>query len=133
MSQWVRHLIIWIVAALLPLQAYAAAAMISCGPMHAQVAMQSHGHDGHENVHHGHQALPSDPVDSDESITPLPDLFKFKCSACAACCTGALAFSTLAPLSAVMRVPPDVIPFSDSSDEGIVPDTLERPPRTSLA
>lgn len=124
MSRFVRHLLVWIVAALLPLQGYAAAAMISCGPMHAQAAGQSHhhaDHEGHEGHHQEHEGKAS------------PELFKFKCSACAACCTGTLGPSYLAPFPGVMPAHPVAIPFSGWMHDGIVLDALERPPRTFLA
>jgi hypothetical protein len=134
---FVRRLIILIVAALLPLQGYAAAAMISCGPMHARVMTQLHdeaAHDGHAAHPQGHhEATGEQQGDSERGAPQLPDILKFKCSACAACCTAGLGPAYLATFTSVMRTAALVNPFSDSLDNGIVPNALERPPRTTPA
>ena len=134
MSRSVRILLAWIVAALLPLQGYAAAAMILCGPMHAhQAAMASHHAD-----HTGHQHGDDDSAGQSASgsgghVPALPDLLKLKCSACAACCTGAAAPSPALPAVTPTKSDAVISLFFDGSYHSIVLPGLERPPRAALA
>jgi hypothetical protein len=138
MSRLVRFLLVWVLVALLPLQGYAAAAMISCGPMHAEQAAKaqefhhSHGaqHSGHQHQHH--ESAGTSAADSGDSSPTLPDLLKFKCSACAACCTGSAAPSPSMPFVSPTKAHAIVSLFFDWSDHSIVPPGLERPPRTAL-
>jgi hypothetical protein len=133
MSRRVRILLIWILAAALPLQGYAAAAMISCGPMHARIAASTHddhGQAGHHGTHDHHPAAEGSSHSNEPSPGPAK-LFQFKCSACAACCTASAAPSPTVPLMAVVAARVVTSPFFEPSDHGIVPAGLERPPRTS--
>ncbi|MEP7069822.1 MAG: hypothetical protein ABI789_11295 [Usitatibacter sp.] len=134
MSRSIRILLAWALAALLPLQGYAAAAMISCGPMHAhQAAMASH-HADHAGHHHGDDESAGEPASGSGGDVPaLPDRFKFKCSACAACCTGAAAPSPALPAVTATKSQPVTALFFDWSDRSIVHPGLERPPRAALA
>lgn len=133
MSRLVRFLLIWVLVALLPLQGYAAAAMISCGPMHAEQAakgQESHYHAGHQHARDD-SAGRSD-AGFDASPPTLSDLLKFKCSACAACCTGAAALSPSIPFVSLTKSHAITSLFFDWSDHSVVPPGLERPPRTAL-
>ena len=134
MSRFIRTLLAWSLAALLPLQGYAAAAMISCGPMHAhQAAMASH-HADHAGHHHGDDDSAGQPaIGSGGDALALPDLLKFKCSACAACCTGAAAPSPALPAVTATKSHAVISLFFDWSDHSIVLPALERPPRAALA
>ena len=135
-----RKVLIWIVAALLPLQGYAAAAMISCGPMHARMlagASSEHGHAQavHDHATHGH-ADHGDAAamsDSQEGEPGLADVTDFKCSACASCCTAPAAPSSAPMLVRAAPAHSVAIPFFPTSEDTIVPDGLERPPRQYLA
>ena len=131
-----RILLAGVLVALLPLQGYAAAAMISCGPMHAhQVAEAESSHRaGHTGHPHGSSEsagkLESEPGGTSPA---LPDLLKLKCSACAACCTGAAAPSPAIPSVTAIKSHAVVSLFFDWSDHSIVLPGLERPPRAALA
>ena len=130
MHRILRALTIWIIALALPLQGYAAAAMIACGPMHSQMASasnQSASHDHHDAVGHAHHGKGH----ADEP-SGFAKFLKFKCSACASCCTASAAPSPVVPFLGVMQAHAESIPFFGSSEDTIVPDGLERPPRTSL-
>jgi hypothetical protein len=126
MHRFFRTLTIWIVALALPLQGYAAAAMISCGPMHAEMASD------HHSGAHDHHSMDADSNHHDEKSSSLAQFLKFKCSACASCCTASAAPSSAVPGLCVMQAHPEAIPFFGSFEHSIVPDGLERPPRTSL-
>ncbi len=134
MSRSIRILLAWALVALLPLQGYAAAAMISCGPMHArQSAMASH-HAEHAGHHHGgDESTGQQGSGSGETAPALPDLLKLKCSACAACCTGAAAPSPALASVTATKSHAVISIFFDWSDRSIVLPGLERPPRAVLA
>ena len=130
-----RRLLAWMIIALLPVQGYAAASMISCGPMHAEMAAAgghssgaaSHDHDAH---HHGGADSPR-VGDGDEPS--FGTLGKFKCSACASCCTAPAVPSSSGLSFAISEVHAELIPFHPASEDWFVPDGLERPPRPFLA
>jgi hypothetical protein len=107
MNRFMRALTIWIVALALPLQGHAAAAMIACGPMHSPMASAV----DHSVPHHDHAA----PGHSDQS-----------------CCSASAAPSPAMPFVGVMQARAGAIPFFGSSEVTVIPDGLERPPRTSL-
>ena len=137
-----RKVLIWIVVALLPVQGYAAAAMISCGPMHARMlagvsqdsahgqVQAAHDHATHDHATHGHAAAVPD---TQEDAPDLADVTNFKCSACASCCTAPAAPSSSLMLVRVTPAHSEAIPFFPTSEDTIVPDGLERPPRQYLA
>ena len=130
-----RRVLTWVIIALLPVQGYAAASMIACGPMHAEMAAAaSHatGADGHDHAAHGHEHAGVSQDGGDEQPS-FGTLGKFKCSACASCCT-APAVPASSDLSfAVPQVHAELIPFYPASEDSFVPDGLERPPRPLLA
>lgn len=77
-----RMFLAWILLAALPLQGYAAAAMLYCGPAAAAVmAAESHaaGHGAHS--HAAHES--NDSNDSHDEAAPLDAVHA--CSVCAAC------------------------------------------------
>ena len=135
-----RKVLIWIVVALLPLQGYAAAAMISCGPMHARMSLMvasdaahdghaAHGHSNEHHAAHGHAGAESGPGEE-----PAPrDVTNFKCSACASCCTAPAVSTSAVTLVGTLRAHGEAIPFLPTSEDSIVPDGLLRPPRQYLA
>jgi hypothetical protein len=133
MQRFVRTLMIWMVALALPLQGYAAAAMVTCGPMHSRMASASEDHHDHDSSAHGHHSTDAGVNPAGEEPSSLARFLKFKCSACASCCTAAAAPSPVLPLPVVMQLHAEAIPFSGSFEHSVVSDALERPPRTPLA
>jgi hypothetical protein len=139
MSRFTRILSTWILVALLPLHGYAAAAMISCGPMHAQQAgsaeafHHSHASNAAGVSHTHHESAGTVAGGSGHDSPALPDLLKFKCSACAACCTGAAAPSPSMPSMAAIKSRAVTSLFFDWSDHSIVLPGLDRPPSAPLA
>jgi hypothetical protein len=136
MSRLARTTLIWLIALALPVQGFAAAAMISCGPMHGGMAAavpESHaGHEASEHAHHHGDGISA----AQDPAEPQSDFAKFielKCSACASCCTAPAAPSPVMPFSGLVPAHAVAIPFFGSSESTTVPDRLERPPRTFLA
>lgn len=136
----------WLLLLALPLQGFAAATMVNCGPNHhrmweasAAAQVPSHGHAGHGDPHHAmgtaeveHTTASSAPASEGSSAAhDLGTLSKFKCSACAACCMGAalptatLTFASVAPAT----VPTFFVPVSHV---GFFTDGPDRPPRLFL-
>ncbi len=119
----------------IPLQGFAAASMIFCGPHHdslAQRADADHPDHGADHAQHHHDPAPA--TDADETgIAGLLKFFSVKCSACASCCS--LAAMPIASIPALTFLPSMsvAVPFFGSSYAGIVPDGLERPPSLYLA
>ena len=134
-----RAALAWLLLFSLPLQGYAAATMLSCGPNHHQMwaaaAMASdpqHEHHDAPTTADDHQAATSVDVGGDNaSVHHLNKLSKFKCSACAACCVGAaLPTSPLEFLSFPPAVARDCsVP---AAHVGFFTDGPDRPPRLPL-
>jgi hypothetical protein len=120
----IRIVMMCLLAVAVPMQGYAAAAMLHCAPAHKHEHKHQHptaGHEAHE-AHERHAQASGDVHDASD----------IKCSACASCCTGApLPAAALPPLSSpaaheLAAAPtPLIAPFLTGG--------LERPPRPSLA
>lgn len=133
----------WLLLLALPLQGFAAAAMINCGPNHHRMAsavmsesLATHEHAGAVQHHHSMEAVGDhhDGVSNGSdapSVHHLDKLMKFKCSACAACCMGAAMPTAAVTLKAF---PPAMAPDSivPTTHVGFVTDGPDRPPRISL-
>lgn len=135
----IRTLTLWLLLAALPVQSWAIATMMNCGPTHHRMTSQAadaapvdhHAHD-HASSHHGDAVADLSDDDRADSDLPPLSLGKFKCSACATCCLGmALPMSGLSLEAGVA---------SDTVSPGIAQRQvvfltagLERPPRTFLA
>jgi hypothetical protein len=148
MAEVRRWLLIWLMAVLLPLQGWAAAAGLPCAPgQHAPPLQESPPGEraGHEHAHlqvqrsatqqgagHEHHGTVNASAAADSAVSAGAESAAHDgahtCSACAACCPGA------APPSAVVTVP--LLPSANAvpalSDPGVanaVVGGLERPPR----
>ena len=139
-----RSAVMWLLLLALPLQGYAAATMLNCGPNHHRIMAaaiaepdEAHEHTAAGQHHHdtgmadGQHEVTS--VDGNGDTPPLPHLdklVKFKCNACAVCCTGA-ALPTA--IFAFEPFPPAMAPesFVPTSHAGFVTDGPDRPPRLS--
>ena len=141
MNRALKTLLVWLLMAILPLQAFAASVGMSCAPNHretgallepAKPARHDMGADMH--AHHGDHAAAGD-VASD---THTPDAQAehqghSSCSACSALCIGAVA-----PPSAFLSIPTfdgsDAFRASPSAIvSGFIPDGPQRPPRRHRA
>jgi hypothetical protein len=140
-----RSAVMWLLLLALPLQGFAAATMLNCGPNHhqmwkASVATQAvaHEHSGHGDHHHpmgsadlDATSASSEPGDDGSPVQHLGKLTKFKCSACAACCMGAaLPATALTFQSPPPAEPPDFSVLA--SHVGFLTDGPDRPPRHPL-
>lgn len=155
MPRAARVLLIWLVAALVPLKGLAAATLLGCGPGHAagwteRGAVDMHaGHAGaaDQTAHaHGH-AVAQDAQGAADVQEPaagagdaaakkgnssLPHGLAIKCSSCAPCCAAAAPAPRTLEVSAVAPVT-DLVVFRVGRYVGIVPDVPHRPPRPILA
>jgi hypothetical protein len=126
---------LWLMAVALPLQGVAVATMLSCGPGHHRMAAAQtaapvmHDHSAHDHGTVANDAKPSAAAaDDGPAAEQLHSLAKFKCSACAACCS-----ATALPSSAIGFDPPrleavfDALPLASSAT--FQTGGLERPPR----
>ncbi len=145
MISGLRTAFVWLVLFALPLQGYAAATLLHCGPGHhravaAAMAAPSGAHehamhsDDHAAGHAGADGATASAAVGDDgaSLDHLDKLSKAKCSACASCCVGAaLPTATLefAPVAGAV-VP---TPFVPASRVGFYTDSPDRPPRLNLA
>lgn len=144
----------WVVAVALPVQGFAAAAMLSCGPGHgrtagavevapAHVSHGAHPTAGPEAMARAtaHDATSSEATSSEATApdTSNPDVSAhlaaagaFKCSACAACCV-----TTALPASPVvvtaLRQAAEAIPERLQPSGDFVVERLEHPPRGVFA
>lgn len=134
----------WLLLLALPLQGFAAATMLNCGPNHhrmmaAAIAEPAEAHEHTASGQHHHEVGRADgqhdvaSVDASSDARSLPHLdklVKFKCNACAVCCMGAamptaiFAFEPFAPA----MTPESFVP---TSQIGFVTDGPDRPPRLS--
>lgn len=144
-------MLMWLLLAALPMQSWAVATMLNCGPSHHRMTLHPadataeahHGrssHEEHDQAEHDHGPLHHDVATNDGNThQPQPDnnadplsMGTFKCSACATCCLGmalpspVLAFEAKASSDTVeLGVPQGHVVFLTAG--------LERPPRTFLA
>lgn len=119
-SRTLRIVVTWLLALALPLQGWAAASMLGCGPGHEPPAVQvMEGHGQHADHAHHHD-------DSDAAASTT------SCSACAACCVG---FALRAQAPQVAEPPAGqaapVLPATTAVS--FVTGGPERPPRAAFA
>lgn len=105
----------------MPLQAFASAAMLGCAFSHPAHVMQ-HAFDTQAMT--GESAASCHESKSDEKVPPSHD-----CTHCAACY---LASALLVPTLDIAPIVPaahSIAPFTDDAFTGFIPDSPERPPR----
>ena len=137
MNRTFKTLLLWLLIAALPLQGLAAAIQTSCGPAHhaseISVDANAHHHDGGailnlDDAVAAHHSMPDLSSTSDHPSTPHKHQASI-CSACAACCVGAIAF-TSGTLFAPTYTSSELVLVSPSPlVSGFIPTGLERPPK----
>lgn len=146
MKSQFRTALMWLLLLALPLQGFAAATMLNCGPNHHRMLSATPvkapsvadvdakvGHHGHVMGMAGdHHDMVADAGSNDmPSVHHLDKLTKFKCIACAACCLGAalptapLVFTSFPPAMTTAAFVSN--PHADFLSGG-----LDRPPRLPL-
>ena len=142
----------------IPIQGFAASAMLICAPSHHAVVATTvgqqtalhHHTNGTEQVqrlqdnkkpgsHHGQEAgksLANSPFDdaADKQVTPLKigKLAGGDCSACATCCTGSVVVS-IQSMNHVAMTGSVLIPIGSESYVSYIPEGFDPPPRFILA
>lgn len=136
-----RSWLVWLVVAAMPLQGLAAAVMpLAAGAAHAgPVASALAGH-GSATAGHGHRHEQGSSVGADHGVDAVQSGACGNCAdaavahgplkCCGATCAMALAMTAALPLGNQAR-PPAPPSAQASLHPGVVPDGLDRPPRTS--
>lgn len=147
MSLRFRLCLTWLLLLALPLQGFAAVAMVHCGPVHERMLAEvtaGFAEKGQDEVGHGHHhqhaagvagehpdAGAPGPATDLPSADHLDEIAKFKCSACASCCTGTALPTAVLPM---VFVAPSLTtgPCILTVHVDFVLDGLDRPPRNLL-
>lgn len=120
----IRVALMWVLLAALPLQGFAAASMLGCGPNHHRASVTAPTEaaaPGSDAVHHHTASGDHDHADKAGS----------KCSVCAACCVGAAL--PAAALVFAAAAPPEVpTTLLWMGAVGFLTDGPDRPPRSLL-
>lgn len=146
MRALVRIVLAWVVAMALPVQGFAAAAMLSCGPGHARMAEAVDAGHSHEFRHGAHPRLDAHAVAGVHSLAEVavpdkasPDASAasaasgaFTCSACAACCV-ASALPASPRVVVALRSVSEPIPEQRQPGGDFVVERLEHPPKALIA
>jgi hypothetical protein len=132
MNRVLKTLLIWILMAVLPLNAGAAAVGISCTHGHQQTMQVALSHTVHE--HDGARHAPGLGADgmqahTDASTVDQPDSPHAACSACSAFCMGAAAPPPVAASLPSLSGAEDVFVPAAPRVSGFIPEGLRRPPR----
>lgn len=134
MTRVLRTILTCLLLVAVPLQGYAASAMLFCGVAHGRtdtvvVDHATHGHAGHSHDADGHHDVDAASADGNDAY---PTGYAHGgCSVCASCCSAAaLPAATIAAAFA----PPHASPSLPTEHAGPdrAPARLERPPRTAL-
>lgn len=151
-----RILFVWLLMLAIPLQGFAATAMIFCTPSHhsttnvvvgkvASATLEATEHAAHHHANGAHSSHHEDKSsayassnNSDDTTIKTNTPLKIekhgdsKCSACAACCaSSAIVCSTL--VNPVATTGSEPIPFTLESFFSYVPEGSDPPPRPILA
>lgn len=137
MNRTLTTFLVWLMMAVLPLHAVAAAANMSCVPPvepAQSVAMAGHASNlasDETHAHHGGHAAAKASTDASDEAHPAKasKSVHSSCSACSAFCAGAVAPPSFSlPLPAANGSEPVLVARADIV-AGFIPDGLQRPPR----
>jgi len=148
MSKFWRIAFAWMLALALPVQGYAAHAMMFCGPAHHGTA-QVHDHVSHDHGDAGqtshdrahNTAGAHADVEADANPSADGGLVKVKssktagagkCSVCSSCCSAAAITTSIIQIEAVPQHE-TVVATTATAHDLVLIGGLERPPRLSLA
>jgi len=140
----IRIAVMWLLAAAIPVQGFAAVTVHRCGANHHQraAAASAFVHAGpvaHQHTsHHPADATASDAQEGDDSAQAVKakdgvqQSSKGSCSLCASCCTAAALPATIVPIDAPVFVE-SLSAAAVGSIAIFLTDSPERPPRLILA
>jgi hypothetical protein len=137
MKRLLRTALTWLLFVTVPVQGYAASAMLFCGAAHEPVGVSvvdhaAHGHAVHAHDGAHHETAATAAGGHETSSFDLTDLVHGACSVCASCCSGAaLPAATIDPSVVQQQLTPS-LPIENAAPDR-APARLERPPRTTLA
>lgn len=146
MWQVLKAVLVWLMVLAIPTQGIAASTMLHCGPNHMQQSRAAteldharHGHAHQGDAHHdqadGIAAAPGVTTDAGLDQGGHADaaakLAKFKCSACASCCSAVAILHVVSPLPVIDCVF-EGAPSPLIGRPGFFTDGPERPPRITL-
>ena len=145
MNRLLKTFLLWLLIAALPLQGVAAVVKASCGQRHHSTSIAAghaidHAHEdgaahhGHGDMHETMSAADDEPPDAgkdspSDSAKPVHGA----CSACAACCVGAVAPPSSVDLTPAFDKVSTAITPAAPSFAGFIPPGLERPPKSLSA
>lgn len=139
MNRSLKTLLLWLIIAALPIQGLAAAMQASCGSAHhgtLSVTVETAGHHLHGAAVPGHddsdvasvEVGSNSSLTADQSSTTHQEKSTF-CSACAACCVGAIAPPSAAIFTPTHSSSELFVTCDSPSAFGFFPAGLERPPK----
>jgi hypothetical protein len=145
MNRLLKTFLLWLLIAALPLQGVAAVVKASCGQRHHSAFMAAGHASGHAHedgaAHHGHgdmhetmSAADDEPPNvGNDSPSDSAKQVHTACSACAACCVGAVAPPSSVALTSTFDKVSTALTPPASSFTGFIPPGLERPPKSLSA
>jgi hypothetical protein len=118
MHRFIKTFLLWLLLAALPLQGFAAAMRLPCGPTgHAVEPRAAAMHDHHDHA-------PADHASGQASAS---------CSAGSACCVGAVALPVEPVVAPVYSAALPAVPVIPAPLADFIPGGLDRPPKTLTA
>lgn len=140
-----RTVLTWLLALAIPLQGFAASAMLFCAPAHSGMVAVTQHQPTHQHEHasapshHAPQTATASLSHADD-VTPsqaptakVGQVGDGKCSTCATCCTGSVLVSTLSAQPSVAVTGSISIPFTTELFASHVPEGSAPPPRSNIA
>lgn len=148
MWQKLRSSVFCLLVLAIPVQGFAAAGMLFCGPGHhdshtrtagalehypGMAMVHSHDEDNASSDGHSDHAHQASEGTSQPGKLNIDKLGADKCSVCSACCNAAAALPMAAIALPAMAPHASPLPAESAAFAGFIPGSLERPPRHLLA
>jgi hypothetical protein len=141
MNRTLKTYLLWLLIAVMPFQAFAANVLRTCSSGHQGMTMGAVASMDHSNASTSSHVAAMDQQSGDDEACPemassndhsdnTSQSFKHgSCSACAACCVGAVAPPQLLTFKPSFNSAEVYVTFGSTLVAGFIPDSLERPPR----
>lgn len=136
MHRFVKTFLLWLLLAALPLQGFAAAMQLSCGPTKQHAAVSHDQDDQHDHASSGHRPDAGARFATQASATDHASMSGHatsSCSACSACCVGAIALPVSTTIAPVHSASVPAFPLAPALPADFIPGGLERPPKPITA